>query len=323
MTTFNDKVYEMGGVALGAGLLGLAGGNEYFLDPTGGNDNNLGTSPGAGFKTLPVAYAAMTDNNNDILYYIPGTSSISLSAEFTWAKSYTHFIGISGPNPVGNRARIFQTAGTAALSPLITISGSGCVWANLYIFQGVDDADSLVDVYVSGSRNYFENVHFAGGGHTTNAVDGAASLSIAGHENLFRHCQIGVDTVAAATGVVNLNVVDAVVANVGAARNKFEDCAFVIWPSSASAAHVELLAIDSVDRYLWFDHCMFINQGTACAAAFVLTGSPDSTNRAVLLTDCRRFGALLWVTGTPNFIFCEMPVGVGDDHSGFMLAAET
>jgi len=115
-------------------------GDHYWLDPTNGSDGNSGTAPDDAFATLPTAYAALTANQHDVLHYISGTSSISLSAAFTWAKSYTHFIG-HGSRPGGSpRARIFQTSTATGLSPLFTVSASGCVFDNLLVFQGVDDA---------------------------------------------------------------------------------------------------------------------------------------------------------------------------------------
>jgi len=110
------------------------------------------------------------------VYYIAGTSSITLSAALTWSNSYTHLIGICAPTRTAQRARIFQLSTLTGASPLITISGSGCIFSNLYVFQGVNDATSLINVSVTGGRNYFENVHFAGGGHAAQAIDGGAAL---------------------------------------------------------------------------------------------------------------------------------------------------
>ena len=287
MTTFNDLVYQNGGASVGGGLE-LAGGSVFFLDPTDGLDTNDGRTPNTAFKTLAVGYAALTDGENDILYYIPGTSSVTLSAAFTWAKSYTHFIGLCAPTMVAQRCRIFQLSTLTAASPLITISGSGCVWKNLYIFQGVADATSLIDVSVTGARNYFENVHFAGGGNATQAIDGGASLKLDGaEENTFVGCTMGVDTVAAATGMV------AVLFDGELRRNVFKGCLITLYAGDTAAAFVEVVDGTGVDRYTIFDNCLFVNSNAdnfAIASAFVIPAWAGNNSARILLKDCMSSG---------------------------------
>jgi len=153
-------------------------GNVYYLDPTNGVDTNTGTAPASAVKSMEVAYDLLTANQNDVLVYIAGTTSLTLTEALVWSKSYTHLVGYCAPTRTAQRARIFQLSTLTGISPLITVSGSGCIFENLYIFQGVADATSLIDVSVTGGRNYFKNVHFAGGGHATQAVDGGASLKL-------------------------------------------------------------------------------------------------------------------------------------------------
>lgn len=263
-------------------------GNTYFLDPANGNDGYNGTSPTEAFKTLPVAYAALTANQNDVLYYLAGSSSISLSATLTWAKNYTHFIGVCAPTGVGQRARIFQTASATGLSPLIDITASGCRFENLYIFQGVADATSLINVRVTGGRNFFGNVHFAGGGHATQAVDGGASLALAGsstcEENLFYRCTVGVDTVDAATGVTAL-----LFNGTEAHRNEFKECRFRLRAGATTVSFVEVMTTAAaIDRDTLFDNCIFINNSTAndMASAFVIPATAAGEPHLFLLKDC-------------------------------------
>lgn len=297
----------------GAGsLLGRGGGTAYYLDPTDGNDNNDGLSPQTAVKTLPVAYALLADGEHDILYYIAGTSSITLSAAFTWAKSYTHFIGVCAPSPVAQRARIFQLSTLTGASPLITISGSGCVFSNLYIFQGVDDATSLINVSVTGSRNYFENVHFAGGGHATQAVDGGASLKIdGGDENMFVGCTLGVDTAAAGSGMVNL-LLDS-----EAARNVFKDCLFLIYAGNAGAAFVEIADNTGIDRFTLFQNCMFINsKRTDLTSGFVIPASMTAATNFLLLYNCMVLGTGKLDANDRGVLYGNMNAVTGADTSG-------
>lgn len=278
------------GVSAG-NLLKQGGGKVYYLDPTDGLDTNNGLTPDSAFKTLPVAYAALADGENDILYYIAGTSSISLSAEFTWAKSYTHFIGVCAPVQAAARARIFLAAGDLDVSPLFTISGSGCVFANLYIFSGVDDAQALIDVELTGDRNYFENVHFAGAGHASNAIDGACSLRMNGaDENKFVNCTFGLDTVTAATGVTAL-----LFSGAASARNIFENCNFTLYAGHAGVSFIETVGTNMIDRYTIFKDCLFINlSATAMTVGIVAAGLEDASSKRILLKDCASIGCTDW-----------------------------
>jgi len=257
-------------------------GTAWYLDPTNGSDSNSGRSASDAFATLPTAYAALTAGQHDTLFYIAGSSSITLSAAFTWSKDYTHFIGVCAPNGVGNRARIFQLA-ASAISPLITVSGDGCIFYNIYTFQGVDEATSLINWLITGERNFFSNMHFAGGGHATNAVDGCSSLTInGGGENRFVRCTFGVDTIAAATGVACLSFTDA-----GAtARNVFEDCNFTIQAGDTAAMFIESLGNTSTDRYQLFKRCTFINDAEATALASAIVAPATNGPKWWLFQDC-------------------------------------
>lgn len=314
MPTFSGLIKHLGGVPVGGmDVIGLGGGKVFFLDPTNGSDNNLGTSPDAAFASFTTAYAALTANQHDVLVYIAGSTSLTLSAAATWAKSYTHFIGVAAPTMIGQRARIFQLSTLTAASPLITISANGCVFANLYIFQGVDDATSLINVSVTGQRNYFENVHFAGGGHATQAIDGGASLLLnGGDENTFVNCTIGVDTVAAATGMVGLAF------DAEAARNVFRNCNFLLYAGNAGAAFVEVVDNAGIDRWNLFDNCMFLNSCRTydLTSGFVIPASMNSVTNFLLLKDGMILGTSKLDANDRGVLYGNMSAVTGADTSG-------
>lgn len=241
---------------------------DIFFDPTNGDDGNDGSTPVRAMKTLAAAENKAAANNHDVVWYIPGSSGHNLSAALTWDKNYTHFIGLAAPSTVGTRARLFQLSTLTGASPLINITATGCRFQNFYVFQGVNDATSLINVQVSGGRNYFEGVHFAGGGHATQAVDGCASLTIAGGgENRFQNCTFGVDTIAAATGVTCVSY-----AATGATpRTMFYNCKFTLQAGNGGASFIESLGNLSSDRYQYFENCAFLNvaESTAIDSAVV------------------------------------------------------
>ena len=295
--------------------IGAAGGRWYFVNPANGNDNNSGLSPSEALVSITTAYNKTTDNNNDVVAYIADSSGFNLAAALTWSNSYTHLIGICAPTRAAKRSRIFQASALTGASPLLTVSGSGCIFKDVYIFQGVADATSLINVSVTGKRNYFENVHFAGGGHADQAINGGASLKLdGGEENLFRNCVIGVDTIQAATGMVGL-LLDG-----SATRNIFEECYFTMWGGNSGAAFVELTDITAIDRYLIFKRCMFINQGTNFDSAFVVPSSFDGTNMQILLNACSLFGADDWEDQDRGAISADMGTITAGGNAGLFLA---
>jgi hypothetical protein len=310
LTNFPGGLTSFGVPVMPGGLV-PPGGNVYFLDPANGNDGYDGRSPDQAFATLAVAYAALTANQNDVLFYIAGSSSITLSAALTWAKNYTHFIGLCAPTGVAQRARIFQLATLTGASPLITISATGCIFANLYIFQGVNDATSLINVSVTGGRNYFHNVHFAGGGHAAQAIDGGASLKLdAAEENLFERCTLGVDTIDAATGMM------ALLLDTEAHRNEFKECRFRMRAGNTGAGFVEVVDATGIDRDTLFDNCIFINNATAndMASAFVIPAMGEP--RLILLKDCLFHNVTKLDASDRGVLFGNMNAVTGADLSG-------
>lgn len=270
------------------GDMGFPGqGKCIFLDPVNGNDGRSGLSIQDAVKTLPVAYAKTTANKNDTVFYLAGSSSISLSAQLVWSNSMTHLIGVCSPSPVAQRARIFQAAAATGLSPLIDITGSGCIFSNIYINQGVNDATSKVCVRVKGQRNAFINCHFTGINNATQDVAGAASLELgAGSaENIFKHCSIGSDTqVTRAQNSTELLFT----AGAASTRNLFEDCLIYAYISNAGHRLVSISDGTAIDRWNIFKNCLFItdslNRGVTATEVFLTPAG--IVQGKIILQDC-------------------------------------
>lgn len=293
----------------------------YIVDPANGSDSNPGTSVQQPLASIAAAYALCTANQHDVVLYLAGSSGINLTAALTWSKNYTHLLGWCAPTRAGQRSRIFQLSTLTGASPLLTVSASGCIFKNFYIFQGVDDATSLINVSVTGGRNYFENVHFAGGGHATQAINGGASLKLDGaEENTFVNCTIGVDTVNAATGMVGLLV------DTEAKRNRFENCDFTMSAGHTGAAFVELTDATAIDRYLEFRDCNFINtnfKNFLMAGAFVIPAIAANRNCSILLKDCMFHGVSKLDANDRGFLYGNMNAVTGADASGVAVELVT
>lgn len=297
MTTFGDMLSHLGGVPVMTGIPFTRDSRYYFIDPARGSagvDGSFNTP----FDTLIEAEDRMVAGRHDTAFLIGDASGLNMTAGLTWDKDYTHLIGICAPTQVAQRARIFQLS-TLDTSPLFNITATGCIFKNFYCFQGVDAVASLVNWQISGGRNYFQNVHFAGGGHATMAVDGCASLRIVGSsgENTFVDCTLGVDTVAAATGVRCLAIIG------GTPRNIFRNCNFTLYASNGGAMFVEWETLSAVDRYMLFDRCRFINTGpTTIDSAFVMPASAPS-HRRCFLDDCKGYGFTDWDASDRGYLY--------------------
>ena len=280
--------------------------NIYFVDPANGSDSNPGTSRQNPMKTVLAAYNKCVSGQNDIVAYIAGTSGETLTAAFTWSKSYTHLVGLVAPVRTAQRARIFAPA-TGTQPVLWTISGTGCIFKNIYWFNGTADAAALGLVLVSGGRNYFENCHFAGPGHASNAINGGYALGFSGGdgEHLMKNCTIGVSTIGAGTGWRNVALISGY-----PPRLIFEDCNFTI-----NASHKDAMIVEGTDGawgidYHLYKNCCFFNTGAvALDTAFEIAAANVAT-QYIFLLNCWRNSmiddfednarACVWVGGSPD-----------------------
>lgn len=301
----NGGVEISGALIVGGGVVAAFGsGKVIFVDPANGSDSATGRTPTLAVATLPVGYGKLTANQNDVLYYIQGSSGANLTEPLIWAKDYTHFIGLGAPTHVAQRCRIFNTAGATpdaafASSALLKITAKGCIFKNLYLFQGADKTtEKYYSVWVTGGRNYFENIHFAGMGataSTSNAANaGSTSLFLDGaEENLFQACTIGVDTIVRGSSADNSQLL----IDGACKRNEFRDCKFVSYSETTTHAIVKLADATAIDRYLIFRNCIFsnysVNHAISLAEVFEVPSNVQ-THDIIIDSLCMMVGITEW-----------------------------
>ncbi len=223
----------------------------YLVDPDNGSDNNIGTNIKKPMATVPGAFAKTVTDQHDVVLMISNDSADELAAIIAWSKDFTHLVGMSSNLPgIGQRSRI--TGGTTTdLTHLIDFSGKGCIVRNIQFFNGADEDEDSGAVIVSGDRNEFTNVFFAGMGHVTPAARaGSFSLKVTGEENKFERCYIGLDTVIRAAANKELWI------STGARDNSFIDCMLVSYSETAGKF---LVLVDGGDRWLVFENTIFYN----------------------------------------------------------------
>lgn len=302
---------EVAGVpTIGTGGLLPFTGNYYFVNETTGSDGNEGTADSP-LATLARAQALATANQNDVVFV---TGTIHTTATIAWAKNQVHLIGLAAPgnNP---RARI-SASGSTVFTPLVNVTASGCIIANISTFTGFASATTQICWTDAGGRNFYKNVQFFGGGNATAAAQaGMRSLLISGStgENIFDSCTIGLDTVVRATSAnASLEFTG------GSPRNIFRNCVFQMDSSIAGNLHFTV-GSGGIDRYALFDNCTFLNAinsgGTTISVAATVNASAGGS---VLLKNCTSLGATVYATTGPIYVDGASPTG---NTSGLAVAA--
>ncbi len=297
MTTVSDGFFQYGGAPVTPGLPAPFTGNAWFVDPSGGSDGYTGKSPKRAFATLYQAYTKAADGNDDVIYLLgnglstgtarlstalaQGVVSTATTGTLTWAKNALHLVGVSagGVNP---RARIAPPIGTYtqatfASGNFIVVSGNGCYFSNVAIYNGFSTGGAAqVALTVTGQRNVFNNVVVQGMTDAASAADtGSRNLVVGGAgagENEFINCIIGDDTIPRTVANASLELTG------GTPRNIFTGCVFPEVDGAAGACLTVLgTGASCIDRYTLFTNCTFINSvksgGTASAVLVSLTSA--------------------------------------------------
>ena len=282
-------------------LLGLPYvGDIFYVDASGGSNDNSGLYPGEAKATVAAAFALATSGEHDVIVIAPtgGTGRTTETAVITWNKRFTHMIG-SGASPAQNiRAGMNAPALDAGVS-FLDITENGCIFANLTI-AGFSDVDELVEI--TGDYNSFHNVHFAGLGNATAADTAAGSCFhlTGGKENRFVDCTFGLDTVT--RGAANFTVEF----ESSSSRNVFEDCRFVMHADATTPFHIKLEGASAIDRWIEFKNCSFYtfwtNNGDKITAVME-TAEQTATGHILLTGSYFMTGADDWEVTDSSRIF--------------------
>ncbi len=267
-------------------------GNVYYCDYLNGNDTSGDGSTSKPYKTLATAYGRTVSGKNDVVAIIGDgatTASQRVTAAVSWGNSATHLVGITAPSMYSPRARIAPTTTGTAYTPLITVSGSGCIFANVQFWHGfATGTTSQIAMNITGSRNVFHRCHVAGMGDAASAQNsGSRCIKFtAGSENLFDECVIGIDTVTRTAANANIEFAS------GATRNVFRDCHFPMYATGGTALGIITSAAAAMDRINTFDRCLFLNAGTKSGGAAItaLATLAASSGGALFMKDCSLVG---------------------------------
>lgn len=324
MTPFPHGISSFGIPAVGGGMTipplgGKPAGSKqaqvFWVDPANGSDGNTGLSPDKAFDTVAYAYSQTVDKRGDVIYLLNDGNTSGTSREnstLTWSNDNTHLVGLCAPTMISQRARISPaTTQTTIVTPQLTVSGNGNIFANISLFEGTSqDSTASTCVSVTGARNYFYNVAMMNMGDATNGHSGDEAgsehlLLDGASENLFERCYIGLDTAVRTAANANIRCDNA------ASRNIFVDCMLPMFTDAADPLFLDIPGSGDIDRFIWFKNCMFYNAvgstSTALTAAFNVHASAGGL---VLLDYCTLVGVTNgeWNASTSTNIYINMPV---------------
>lgn len=301
--------------------LGPAVGDVYFAVPTDSSTVQFmrwlqanGVDESHYSTSIPSLYSALTAGRNDTLIVMQG--AYAQTSAITWGKQYTHMVGAGAPVMVAQRARI--TTSTASVSPLITVTGQGCIIKNLMFSNDGDSTGNLLTAQVNSQSNSFQYCYFANG-HATNAIAGAAALALGGSTlalyNVFDHCTIG------SSNTLSSSTYSALLFNgTNAKSTNFLDCNFTLQAGATTVAFVRSASGTANDTYMKFDNCFFHNTNSGSymiASAFVIAAGQDPATRTFyLMPNCMLFGATDWDSGDTGTIKTTMGTRTAGGNSG-------
>lgn len=215
--------------------------------------------PDKWFDSIVTAEAGMTTGRNDTLLLTP--EAHDLATMLTWDLNFGHLCGLSGAGRQNKRTRISQSA---AVAKLITVSGYGNVFANLYLMHGTASATNKVGMYITGARNSFLNCHFLTQDATTLDQSAYCLVSLDAPEQYFGNCFFGSDAVAMSAGsMLQLGATG----DGGPPRAVFENCIFVMDADAAGVYFIDAALAGLGSGIAIFKDCHFINHGTSLTYA--------------------------------------------------------
>jgi hypothetical protein len=288
----------------------------YLVDTEQGNDSASGTNWGAPMLTLEAAEDKCVADRHDTVVLLSRDTECKPAAAIAWDKDFTHLVGYgNGISGVGQRSRIVGTA-ALDLAQVITFAGKGCLVKNIQIFNENDAAADSGAAIVSGGRNFFENVFFAGmGSVTAGARAGSYSLALTGEENTFKRCSIGLQTIIRAAANAEL-----LISGASPYRNKFIQCEFLSWSVTAAKLLVKFVA-GSVPWTTQFEDCLWENLdmtagGADGASIDNAIGDSSTAKHQCILRGKNMFVGCTGVADTLTNIYSAEPV----PSTGFGLA---
>lgn len=153
MTTFGDRLYQLGGipVGLGGGLIPATTGNIFFVD-SGATGTKIGDSPVNASLTIDAAVGKCTANNGDIIFVLPGHAENIVTAT-------SLVIDVAGISIIGiGQGKSKPVLTFTAVGGSIEIDAANCRLSNLILLTSVDAV--VVGINVDNNDIELDHIEF-------------------------------------------------------------------------------------------------------------------------------------------------------------------
>lgn len=140
MTTFGDKLYELGGVPVSGGADVFTTGTVYFVDSVTGSDSYTGKGVKNSLATISAAVAKCSANVRDVILVAAGHTE-TVTSEITITTAGISIIGIGNGK---NRPAI--TANFSSAGDTIAIDGANVQIKNLYFPTPSASQNAAIDI---------------------------------------------------------------------------------------------------------------------------------------------------------------------------------
>ncbi len=198
----------------------IGAGDEYYVDATNGSNGNNGKSAKEAKATLAAGYALLEAGQNDTLYLIGGTGTLSVAADLAWAKSNTSLIGMARDGSLLSANTMPTITMTADVN--IDVSAADVTFANIKFINSFADLTSLIDL--TAARFTMANCHFYGDAADTD-TNIALITTVAANDLTIVGCSFNFVTATDGTTAITATATEAI-RLVGADKAVIKDCYF-------------------------------------------------------------------------------------------------
>ena len=230
------------------------------------------------YSTLATAEAALTTNRNDTIVMHPGDHTAT--AAVTWDLSNSRLIGAHSPSPWSNSTKITFSGDAAALSPLLTVSGSDNYFRNIHFVDDCGHVDHHNFLTSTGSGNMFEMCWFEGPTDATQGTDTSYStVAVDGGGNYFKNCVFGTTAHGTMNGAAQVSFSTPY-------RSTFDSCIFYMHPAATTGRFL-YAGTSQVVGAQFFRNCMFVSHWTNAGdqIAQVFSGAHSALDGGMLVFD--------------------------------------
>ena len=267
MTTFADRLFELGGVPVG-GAPPITG-NVWFVD-SGAADgadnvgNGYGRSPVKPFLTLDYAIGQCTASNGDVIYLLPGHAENLAAAD-------TVDCDVAGVTIIGlGRGSLIPTFSTTAAAGSITVDAANVTIQNVKLVANFATGTTKgITITANGDGCTLDGVHFRDTAATSEFLI-HISVATTVSDLWIKNCTF----VTAAGGSLTNAIlfagtsVDAVI----------EHCYFYVDSADSVIDHAT-----GASTNLYIHHCTIVNVDTG-GALYCIQNKSDGTG---VVHDCR------------------------------------